>query len=150
MFQLILCELHCPDIHGKTEDSDANIESHYIVYDTFDPITKISHSAEGFDAGEFEFDSITDCETLDDHLLFLDDEIAFLQKVYSAPLAITHPTIRNYKKFIARPDYIRAEIGEVILLTSGEMVAILKTCWLRIFQRKWKRIFRELKAIKGN
>lgn len=146
MFQLILCELHCPDIHGKTEDSDPNIENHYIVYDTFDPITKISHSLEGFDADDFEFDSITDCETIDEHLVVLYDEMAFLKMIYSKPLTITHPSIRNYKQFIARPDYIKEEIAETILLPSGEMVAILKTCWLRIFQRKWKRIFREKRA----
>lgn len=143
MYQLLLCELHCPDLHGKTEESYANVENHYIVYDTFDPITKISHSMEAFDADDFDFDSITDCETLDDHLVVLDDEITFLQKIYSKPLAITHPTIRNYKQFIGRPDYIRAEIGEVILLPTQEKVAILKTFWLRIFQRKWKRLFRE-------
>ena len=30
---LMLCELHYPGRHGKTEDSDPNIETHYLVYD---------------------------------------------------------------------------------------------------------------------
>ena len=140
----MLCELHCPEIHGKNEDSDTNIETHYLVYDTFDPITKISHSVEDTDI----YDSIVDCEYLDDNLFSLDDEITFLKNIYSKQNTnISHPTIRNYYNIISKPDYIRAEIGETILLPSQETVAILKTFWLRIIQRKWKRIFKERKLI---
>ena len=35
-YDLILCELHHPQIHGKTANSDTNIETHYLVYDRFD------------------------------------------------------------------------------------------------------------------
>ena len=41
---LMLCELHYPGRHGKTEDSDPNIETHYLVYDRFDTKTGISYS----------------------------------------------------------------------------------------------------------
>jgi hypothetical protein len=143
MYQLILCELHCPEIHGKTDDSNANIENHYMVYDTFDPITKLAHSNSATEYCDYEYTSIVDCEQLDDNLVYLDDEIAFLKMIYSNIFIMNHPTIRNYNNIVSRPDYIRAEIGDTILLPTGENVAILKTFWLRIIQRKWKRIFRE-------
>ena len=54
-----------------------------------------------------------------------------------------HPWIRNYKKLILRDDYIRPEIAQCILLKGDEKVAILKTVWLRIIQRAWKKIFQE-------
>jgi len=143
MYQLLLCELHCTEIHGKTKDSNPNIESHYIVYDTFDSITKISHTTDYSENANTDYDSVIDCEQLDNNLLMLDDEIAFLKRIYSNMVTLNHPTIRNYRNIISKPDYIKAEIGETILLPTQEKVAILKTFWLRIFQRKWKRIFRE-------
>jgi hypothetical protein len=38
-YNLILCELHYTPIHGKTEDSDPNIEGHYLLIGKFDPNT---------------------------------------------------------------------------------------------------------------
>lgn len=145
MHYLMLCELYNPKIHGKTEESDLNIESHYLVYDTFDPITKLSHS-NGNTSDADEYDSVAIVEHLDDNLVTLDDELTFLKKVYSNlsdNYNIGHPSIRNYDKIIARPDYIRVEIGEYIILPSQETVAILKTFWLRIIQRKWRRLYKE-------
>jgi hypothetical protein len=52
-----------------------------------------------------------------------------------------HPYIRNYNKIINSLNYIKPEIMKVILLSTGETVAILKTCWIRIFQRTWRRKF---------
>ena len=41
-WHLMLCELHFPTIHGKTDDSQPDIETHYLVYDIYDPTTGIS------------------------------------------------------------------------------------------------------------
>lgn len=37
---------------------------------------------------------------------------------------------------------LKPEIGECIYLPTGECVAILKTYWLKIIQRKWKNIIK--------
>ena len=133
---LMLCELHYPAIHGKNNDSDPFIERHYLVYDRFDPITGISYSC------------LSDYE--------VNDSITFLQKHYSNPGNFDqhyfgkHPTIRNYHNIISSPNYIKPEIGEYIILPTQESVAILKTFWIRIIQRKWKQIFKKRQFIIRN
>jgi len=48
-----------------------------------------------------------------------------------------HPLVRNYKNVILQTN--RLQLVRVITLPKGdERVAILTTCWLRIFQRKVK------------
>ena len=51
-----------------------------------------------------------------------------------------HPIVRNYLKIATHPYLNRLQIVEVHRLETGEDIAILKTFWIRIFQRKWKRI----------
>ena len=151
---LMLCELHHPGRHGKTEDSDPNIETHYLVYDTFEPITGISldylDNCEELDTDN-EYDSDDDIENRE--LININNEIMFLKEMYSNPINFnsqyfeTHPKIRNYHSIVLAPNYIKAEIGEYIILPTQEAIAILKTFWLRIIQRKWKKVFQERKNI---
>ena len=35
-FSLVICELHNKNIHGFTKESDANVQGHYLVTETFD------------------------------------------------------------------------------------------------------------------
>ena len=51
-----------------------------------------------------------------------------------------HNLIRNYLHIV---NNIKPEIALILYLSGGECVAILKTCWLRIVQRAWKRVFQE-------
>jgi hypothetical protein len=153
---LIICELHNPIIHGKTDESYHNIENHYLVYDKFDGKTGISLSClenyEEYDTDE-EFDSDDD-DSDDDNtiLLKIDDSIKLLRSNYKIFVRKInyyekHPSIRNYDKIISRKDYIKKEIGQCIVLPTQETIAILKTFWLRIVQRKWKNIFKERQII---
>ena len=54
-----------------------------------------------------------------------------------------HDIFRNYKQIITMDNYIKPEITECIYLNTGHCVAILKTFWLRLVQRKWKNIIKE-------
>lgn len=153
---LMLCELHYPGVHGKTDDSDPNIETHYLVHDRFDPITGISFCCH---LDEYiEYDTDEEYESDDDIIEnrgfhTINDDIAFLREHYSNPANFDpryfgrHPTIRNYHNIISNPNYIKAEIGEYIILPTQEAIAILKTFWLRIIQKKWKKVFQERKNI---
>ena len=153
---LMLCELHFPAIHGKTSNSDPQIETHYLVYDRFDPITGISYSClddEEYDTDE-EYDS--EDESNENRICTINDSISFLKNHYSNPSSFNqgllgnHPTIRNYHNIISRQNYIKPEIGKYIMLPTQEAVAILKTFWLRIIQRKWKKVFQERKIMIRN
>ena len=48
--------------------------------------------------------------------------------------------IKFYSKQLGK--IIQPEIAECIILTGGEYVAILKTFWIKIIQRTWKKVFR--------
>jgi len=151
---LILCELHNSKIHGKTKNSDPHIENHYIVYDRFDPVTGVSlgllDEYPELDTDN-EYDSDYDME--DRELCNLNNEMKLLKEIYSSSnpqiyfLYNNHPTIRNYKNIVLNPNYIKPEIGEYIILPTQETIAILKTFWLRIIQKKWKKVFKERKYI---
>ena len=43
--------------------------------------------------------------------------------------------------------YIKLDIIEVDVLDGEEMVGYIKTFWLRIIQRKWKKIFKKRKEV---
>jgi hypothetical protein len=53
--------------------------------------------------------------------------------------------VRAYWNIVSRPNaYPMLEIVQPVTLEpGGECVAVLKTFWLRLIQRKWKRIFAE-------
>jgi hypothetical protein len=55
--------------------------------------------------------------------------------------------IRNYNNIITNENYIKPQIAEHILLESGHSICILKTFWLKIVQRKWKKVFNERKNV---
>lgn len=54
-----------------------------------------------------------------------------------------HDIFRNYKHIITNKNYIKPEIIECIYLDTYHCVAILKTFWMRLIQRKWKNIIKE-------
>jgi len=157
---LMLCELHNPAIHGKTESSDSQIETHYLVYDIFDPITKQSCSYLDDEESDNNTDEERDSDDgfeehpqfdkLNDIITFLRDQYLSLSNNFVGNLIFAHPTIRNYKNIISKPNYIKPEIGQYILLPTQEAVAILKTFWLRIIQRKWKKVFTQRQQVIRN
>ena len=151
---LMLCELHYPGRHGKTDNSDPNIETHYLVYDRFDTKTGISYShldEYGEYESDYEYDTDSEDEYNNNTFMQLNSEIKWLREHYLNPFnslyTENHPTIRNYHNIIKHPNYIKPEIGEYIILPTEEAIAILKTFWLRIIQKKWKNVFQERKNI---
>ena len=126
-YSLVLCEIHNPQMHGFTANSDPNICGHYLMI------------------GEFDFDSFICGDP--DNLLSMEGTIDSFNENLTLLMRNSryhyHPTIRNYKNIVLRENYIRPEIAECVTLSGNERVTILKTFWIRIIQRAWKRIFRE-------
>ena len=57
---------------------------------------------------------------------------------------INHPMIRNYTNICLK---IKPEIAECIYLKTGECICILKTFWLRLIQRTWRKIYKQRQHI---
>jgi hypothetical protein len=117
---IVLCELFNPYIHGFTHESGRNVLSHYLVIGKYSTI-----------------DSPDICEEI--HYIRENKFRLFLLD----PRFCRHPRIRNYKNIASKIDYIKPEIAECIYLSGDECVAVLKTFWLRLVQRTWKRVFQE-------
>lgn len=177
-FNLVLCEIHMPAIHGKSINSYPNIETHFLLIDKFHPTGRLldeynEYIEEDTDtesdsfASELDYDDIVlldgeePHENGDNHNNADDDDeedeeeegtdLTEIQRLYSnnyqASPHFHHPTIRNYYNIIHRENYIKPEIGLCIMLTTGEQIVIIKTFWLKIIQRKWKKVVAERKRI---
>ena len=143
-YHLALCELHCAKIHGGKE-----IGYHLII-------NKFSQ----FSFTEFFEDvdddnSETDDDSLDNQnnqLYDMYDLIELYTEKYKSiseryGVKNPHRLIKNYLDIISRNDYIKPEIILSLKLSSGYSVAIIKTFWLKIIQRTWKKVFSEKNRI---
>lgn len=163
-FNLVLCELHLPSLHGKTNNSCPIIEAHFLLIDKFDGLTGVlldeynGHNGYATDSDHESFasDSDEDIDPADDDAS--DDNnpnyinsLKAIQQLYSIEYenmrSISHPIIRNYSNIIRRANYIKPEIGLCIELHTHEQIVIIKTIWLKIIQRKWKKVFAERKRL---
>ena len=122
-FDLVLCELFNNAFHGMDDSSDPNIQEQFLV------------------SYIFKNDDNDDINSI------LNNYKNHYQRVYIYNINISHSIIRNYKHIISRPNYIQLQIAKVIYLTGQECVAIIKTIWIKIIQRKWKKIYKQRKNI---
>ena len=142
---LLICELFHPDLHGyDTNESDPNVHGHYLII----------HIDENSDEDSDNY-SDSDSDSEDDYFILNAVMIDIYKKKYKYltssykknNLEIIHPTIRNYFNIISSDNYIIPQIGYKIYLSGNECVAILKTFWLRIVQRCWKRVYKTRKEM---
>jgi hypothetical protein len=141
-YNLVLCELHYTPIHGKTATSCPTIESHYILIGRFDPFTGMPLSYDSTEYNDIVSDS--DSET--------DETIEGVQDLYNdeydaMAINISHKTIRNYANIVRHPSYIRPQIALCIELPTGENITILKTIWIKLIQRAWKKVYKKRHGI---
>lgn len=133
-YKLVICEIHIPDLHGYMETSSKNICMNFIV-------TTIL-SLEEFYTNDYLDDIAVLKECYNLWLIENARTIMYNNIIIPESYNINHPHIRNYINIITNNNYIKIDIAYVEELQGGEMVAYIKTFWLRIIQRKWKKIYR--------
>ena len=148
-FNLVLCELFNSHVHGGNDNNDIeSVDGHYLLVDKFDG----SSGTLIEDDDEFYEDSTDDdySDSDDDYSnnstsidSFTNDYNTYYHFTHNIVLSKPHKLIRNYQNIIARPDYIKPEIAECIVLPSQHSVAIIKTIWIKLIQRKWKKVYAE-------
>ena len=57
-----------------------------------------------------------------------------------------NPYISNIIDILSKPNYVKIELVERVYLETGEAVAIIKTHWIRLIQRRWKKYLRDRNA----
>ena len=166
---IVLCELFHIAIHGRPEKENKEVYMHWLVIDHFNNLFPYSESnndfnIDGDDLTDTETDTESDAETGtetdtdDDDTLILNDVIKIHKAKYISYLESNqhnfkkHPFIKNYVNIVSKPYYIQSHIAQVIIINNNNdnmyySVAIIKTFWLRLVQRNWKRVYSEKKRI---
>jgi hypothetical protein len=60
---------------------------------------------------------------------------------------LTHPYVRNYQRFALHNYHIEPQIVEIIDGPGDFATAVIKTHFIRLIQRKWKRIYAERQRV---
>ena len=117
-FTVVLCELYNYRLHGYP-CLPSEVENHFLVIYRFKSLNKQLISTIAYN--------------INNEYCYLDNQ--------------NHKIFRNYKNIISQSNYVKPEIAECIYLESNEYVAILKTFWLKIIQRAWKKIYKQRQII---
>ena len=155
---LVICEIFNKKIHGFDDNNDPTVVGHYMISHNF---TKVYSDSEDDIDEDLEDDTDTDTEDTNEDIDLEDDidlnkiktsvfyNTSFFLKMYKSKynslnnIVKNHSIIRNYKQIIAQQNYIQLHIAKVIYLSGSECVAILKTFWIKIIQRTWKKIYKK-------
>jgi hypothetical protein len=73
--------------------------------------------------------------------------IKLVKNSYKQYNLLNHPYIQNYNNIILNKNYLQLHLAKNIVLDTGETICIIKTYWIRIIQRTWKRIYKERQLI---
>lgn len=122
-YKLAVCQLFHPAIHGLTNTSDPTVIGHYLITCLVEP--------EEFFNSYYYHESI------------INNYYDYYDNVFSNK---PHPIIRNYRTIVIT-DWCKFQIVETDMLSGGEFVGYIKTFWIKIIQRKWKKIFKTRKAM---
>jgi hypothetical protein len=126
---LLIPEIYNQYFHGKTVDSDSNIEGQFLVLQSFylNPTSRIS-----------------------DFFKYANNLCKFYKKYYEKNYydsSLSHKLLRNYNDIIKNPNYLNLQIGKIHYLKGDECVCVIKTVWLKLVQRAWKRVYKMRKRI---
>lgn len=118
--EVVICELFNGKIHGVDENSSQDIEGHYLVIDKIQP---------------------QELKTDRELYRFIKQRNLWYKRIPDNML--NHVVICNYKDIVRSKRHLCPEIAKCIDLPGNECVAILKTFWIRIIQRTWKKIYKQ-------
>jgi hypothetical protein len=125
--ELAICEIFNPSIHGINDNSSYGINGHFLVHNTISLDDWYSYSFH---------DIITVLRDAYDHYI----------RAWGNRLP-QHPIVLNYEAIIQGCKYIKLDIVVIDELEGRECVAYIKTHWLRLVQRRWKKIYKQRQEI---
>ena len=128
--KLAICALFNPELHGYDNTTSENIQGQHFIYMIIDIDDFYSNSyKEHLNQWKREYKS-------------------WILNKREHNEAITHPTICNYKNIIGNSVNYKINIVRDEILTPGqEHVGYINTFWLKIIQRKWRKVYNERKRI---
>jgi hypothetical protein len=125
--ELAICEIFNPSIHGINDNSSYGINGHFLVHNTISLDDWYSYS-------------------FHDIITVLRDAYDLYIRAWGNRLP-QHPIVLNYEAIIQGCKYIKLDIVVIDELEGRECVAYIKTHWLRLVQRRWKKIYKQRQEI---
>jgi len=121
-FIIVLCAIYDKKKHGFTADSDPNIHGQYLVLESY--------------------------RYINSHNYFIENPLSnSRENIYELCEWYNKYEMSFRRQNRLNRQFFKPEIAECFYLSGQEKVAILKTFWLRLIQRKWKKIFAQRKEI---
>ncbi len=144
-YKLAICELFNEKIHGfDIETSDPDVLYHYLIVETINPELVTNPEEQSlYEDYESNFEELYD----------MIDRYSCRNRILVRAMRnknINHEYIRNYNNIITNKKFSQPNIIEHITLRGDEYVAIIKTIWIKLIQRKWKKIYKERKEFINN
>ena len=121
VYKLAICEIFHPILHGQDETSSPEIAGQFLVYTLIDLADFYSNAYLFEESSRRRY-------------------IKAVQLLYGETASEQHSTIRAYNKLAIK--YCSLQIVQTNILTGLEEVAYLKTFWLKLVQRRWKKIYK--------
>ena len=132
------------DSYYNDDDGSANIfydaEEHCLTKYTISLVELYNETLHGSDETNVVYHYLVHSRFKILDMSFINENTDYLNNKYLNLHNKTHDIFKNYKNIITRKNYIKPEITECIYLNTGHCVAILKTHWIRLIQKKWKNI----------
>jgi len=117
-FCIAFCELYNEEIHGQSDSFNNCINYYYLVHTRFKEL----------------------------NMKLINDFANYQNNKYSQVYSLEHNIFKNYRNMILNGNYFKPEIVECFYI-NHYYVAIIKTIWIKIIQRKWKNILIKRKEI---
>jgi hypothetical protein len=76
------------------------------------------------------------------HMDWISETADFIHTEYQVLQSYYHDLHPNYRNIVLRENYIKPEIVECIDI-EGCFIAIIKTFWIKIIQRAWRRVLKK-------
>lgn len=125
-----LCILWSKDVHGHNSSSSPGIETHWLLHE------------------EIMIDEFFEQEL--DWIENYRQNIEGYLSMMTQNLSIHHPLLRNYTDIVSRPLEPKIDIIIREYLPGQEAVAYIKTFWIRLIQKRWKKLYHNRKVIISN
>lgn len=127
-FNIVLCELYCK-LHGK--GMGEKMFYYYLNISTFKKL------------------DINIMNEICDNYNTYYHNLVNQELVPHNPTTNTPPfsTIKNFNNIVSKDHYIRPQIAENITLESGHCICVIKTIWIKLIQRTWKKVYALRKTI---
>ena len=116
-----ICELYNPNIHGG---SNTYMKYKYMVNIEFEPEEFYNNEHIGYS-----------------------DLMKYIYNNETHSKYINNLDYSDFKKIVTNPKYYNVNILEEQMLETGEMVCIVKTLYISLLQRKWRKKYKEYQHI---